>query len=623
MCKEELKKEIVEYFKTCKEIPNDEVLSEKLGVNINDLNSTLISLKLLSSYNRVREFMSGFMKRKIIYEYYINNNITLYNRSYLSKVSDIPVYIIERDETELKNRFNLTVKYLNKYYAKNESNLNKAVNNSQTEKFKGIDVFNDENSKKECNVYKVANNSQIEKFKNTDVLNDNSLIKKRLTKVDKAKLYKEEKERLKEIGFKCREQYYLSVMNKLGYLPYIKDLAKELGIRKDIVSSDLKRLSLSPISMTDYCRKVELKDKALSNIEVYKEYYFDAEKPLNFIDLGKKLGICRVTVGKQIKFLEENYGYKKISDFNKKEKVEKKAKDYGLEFRLPFYLENVFNEECEMTLKDISEKFGITVSTVREDIRKIKEKYNINTNIVRKKLSPELKKEYYISNYYNAIIPLPYKEMAKDLGITLWCVNRDLSILNNRLVKTEFKKRNGVYINLPIEVRLQGYKNYFRLNREIKSIRELSKILCINRETILNDFNKYNLYDDYIVLYKKNKGRESNLNMRLNLYEQIFSKYGSVKSITELANELHLSRSTIREDFCKLNLFEKYRIESKEFPNNSNHRTYIDERIKLYDEFFSSNKGPISIYHLSKELNLPRSTVRDDFQIRHLKYNVI
>ena len=43
MCKEELKKEIVEYFKTCKEIPNDEVLSEKLGVNINDLNSTLIS----------------------------------------------------------------------------------------------------------------------------------------------------------------------------------------------------------------------------------------------------------------------------------------------------------------------------------------------------------------------------------------------------------------------------------------------------------------------------------------------------------------------------------------------------------------------------------------------------
>ena len=89
------------------------------------------------------------------------------------------------------------------------------------------------------------------------------------------------------------------------------DLAKELGIRKDIVSSDLKRLSLSPISMTDYCRKVELKDKALSNIEVYKEYYFDAEKPLNFIDLGKKLGICRVTVGKQIKFLEENYGYKK------------------------------------------------------------------------------------------------------------------------------------------------------------------------------------------------------------------------------------------------------------------------------------------------------------------------
>ena len=81
---------------------------------------------------------------------------------------------------------------------------------------------------------------------------------------------------------------------------------------------------------------------------------------------------------------------KKISDFNKKEKVEKKAKDYGLEFRLPFYLENVFNNDEYTYLNKIKLAEYIAV------IKSLKEKKDTET--LNKKLETA---KFIVKKYEN------------------------------------------------------------------------------------------------------------------------------------------------------------------------------------------------------------------------------
>lgn len=114
-----------------------------------------------------------------------------------------------------------------------------------------------------------------------------------------------------EIRAHLRRPMYDYFIKEKGYVPFYLDFEKEFGISAKEVKSDFEILGYKPITyVEDSINK--RKEKLLGRLEFYKKYYIDAEIPLTMEELGRKLGVTKQTVSRDLQYIKEYFGvYKK------------------------------------------------------------------------------------------------------------------------------------------------------------------------------------------------------------------------------------------------------------------------------------------------------------------------
>jgi DNA-binding Lrp family transcriptional regulator len=108
-----------------------------------------------------------------------------------------------------------------------------------------------------------------------------------------------------------RRPIYDLFIKEKGYVPYYIDFEREFGISAKEVKSDFEILGYKPITYVEDAIN-KRKEKLLGRLEFYKKYYIDAEIPLTMEELGRKLGVTKQTVSRDLQYIKEYFGvYKK------------------------------------------------------------------------------------------------------------------------------------------------------------------------------------------------------------------------------------------------------------------------------------------------------------------------
>lgn len=114
-----------------------------------------------------------------------------------------------------------------------------------------------------------------------------------------------------EIRAHLRRPMYDYFIKEKGYVPFYIDFEKEFGISANEVKSDFEILGYKPITYVEDAIN-KRKEKLLGRLEFYKKYYIDAEIPLTMEELGRKLGVTKQTVSRDLQYIKEYFGvYKK------------------------------------------------------------------------------------------------------------------------------------------------------------------------------------------------------------------------------------------------------------------------------------------------------------------------
>ena len=104
-----------------------------------------------------------------------------------------------------------------------------------------------------------------------------------------------------------RRPIYDFFIKEKGYVPYYIDFEREFGISAKEVKSDFEILGYKPITYVE-CEISKRKEKLLGRLEFYKKYYIDAEFPLTMEEMGKKIGVTKQTVSRDLKYIKEYFG---------------------------------------------------------------------------------------------------------------------------------------------------------------------------------------------------------------------------------------------------------------------------------------------------------------------------
>lgn len=114
-----------------------------------------------------------------------------------------------------------------------------------------------------------------------------------------------------EIRAHLRRPMYDYFIKEKGYVPFYIDFEKEFGISAKEVKSDFEILGYKPITYVEDAIN-KRKEKLLGRLEFYKKYYINADFPLTMEEMGKKLGVTKQTVSRDLQYIREYFGvYKK------------------------------------------------------------------------------------------------------------------------------------------------------------------------------------------------------------------------------------------------------------------------------------------------------------------------
>ena len=432
-----------------------------------------------------------------------------------------------------------------------------------------------------------------------------------------AEKLQEEKE---EVERKLRAEQYDNLVIKFGYLPSINEICSLCNFSPSLVREDMKILGLSPSTPYDDERRLmedRIKKSALDNREYFLHNYFDADEPISISDIAKELKLCESTVVNMIGYLENEAGleiknkmHENVIKFSNqfdnnrnskkpKEKVKIKVvveepiieevkvlKDEngkplrGSEQRRKYYENNFFNTTADnfKCSELMSKELGISPATLYNDIRYLCNKYDYELPewyqsykpvrpIIVDGIEYENRYEFIDLHYFSSFRPLTLSELAEKMGLTEIQVFNTLNTMKQiGYSRIKGPAEDGYYKSTSYKVRKKNYDLFFKKNPSVKNLSDLSKVLCIPLNTIRDDFTLRNLYSLYTVDSEKesNPQEQKQYLERLEKYRAYFSENKSVKSLTELADNLKMRLVTVRGDFNRFNLYSEFEVDKKD-----------------------------------------------------------
>ena len=252
----------------------------------------------------------------------------------------------------------------------------------------------------------------------------------------------------------------------------------------------------------------------------------------------------------------------------------------GAEQRRKYYEENFFNTNSEnyKCPEVMAKEQGIKQSTVYTDIKYFRNKYGYETPdwfqkdknvmpIIIDGVRYESKYEYVDLHYFSSFRPLSMSDIAQKMGITEMKLFNIISTMKNiGYTRIKGPAEDGYYKSTSYKVRKKNYDLFFKKNPSVKNLSDLSKVLCIPLNTIRDDFTLRNLYSLYTVDSEKesNPQEQKQYLERLEKYRAYFSENKSVKSLTELADNLKMRLVTVRGDFNRFNLYSEFEVDKKD-----------------------------------------------------------
>lgn len=334
------------YLETCTEVPTKEILSEKFNIPLNFIDIVLSDFELITFYRLTKLVVSILIDNgelKNGNEHFLCKKRKLISQLY-SDGSIIKDKYLEYIDCEIKKReqynfeFHLSVEDIKQ--------LDKEVRNIPINKRKLKRVLNYLNFIDNPNEIVLSN-----------LVNRASIIES---------VVKEDLDFF-NISYKFVENEVIED-NKIEEID--SDFKEELIEDKETIVLDNGYELKGKIEKKKY-------NAAISHLDFFKEQFFEAEKPLSFLQMGKLLNLNRKTVARYIKLLKDIYGFERNKDIIKNKKKSEKEKII-LRSRLPYYIKNVYKNQLEYSLLSIAEDLGITVKDVELDISNILKFYNIS-----------------------------------------------------------------------------------------------------------------------------------------------------------------------------------------------------------------------------------------------------
>ena len=488
------------------------------------------------------------------------------------------------------------------------------------------------------------------------VINFNKISKKIYIPIDEVKtdlkllgLFDENKEELPEY-FEKRRINYENYFNELGYKPYKSVVSEYFGYSMKTVSEDFDRMGITNKDLSRENYRIEIEKTAISRLEDYKKYYFEADKNRNMSEVAKNMGLSRPTVLRDITYLKELYGEeidkvkcdviaekeKKEKELRNRQKIREKEK-LEREKLTNYVIENYFTSLYYIRGEKLCENLGITkreLNNIRDYILRTN-----NTVFVRARYWNSVTFKYdnvpldikilsykkYIENVKKLHTISDLKEMALYLRLSIDEVFSDfkLEIVQNEVCVIDVSDntiksvvtRNSI---IKREERLEVYKNYFKENKIFTSFKDLSFVLGYHPTTISKDFREFDLYN-ILNLEKVNKGKRQILSEdeiqkrkerasqvkleRLNKYEDYFNRNGCVQTLTVLSEIVGIDLKIVSADFREFSLSSKYLVCSMS-----------DSRLAAYNRFFSDIDFVDTLRELSEKINISYDAIRRDFK---------
>lgn len=583
-----LKQRYYEFFDNINFYPTLQDISLYFNKSEQEVMNDIRILRLTYRYSKLKKKMEKLLARKDIYEQYYYSELK-YSISQMSKMLDVSEYEVITDIEEINRRF-YGGNMLNRI---SEENINKPI----------------------------------------------KIVNRELLKIKLLNLFK-----------------------TLTYIPSEAEIFEMVGVEGNNLTLLLKNLDI----LSEYLSFLNM-EPLFNRLSVYKEYYFNLEKYYTMQQMAELLGIPTNEVSNDIRILKEKYNIirPKRAELNREEKtlsakISVNGVKYSFEDRKEIYNKIIEKYGYIPFKRIVSEETGIDKQIVSNDflvmgIEPVTQTWWYKNVYLREETLKHL--DVYKKYFFDTDTPLNREELAKIIGIChvtvsnelvyardfLGCKKRVNEERESRLEeKRAFNKAKNEELSKPIfdrdskyfnerESKVINRGNYYRLNYlesfNPMTLDGMAKDLGITYGSAFRAIKKLKNEENSSLrkLSKNKKGHfiHTDFDLRNQNYKMYFDKYGSVKNLKELAKKLHLGINIVLHDFSENNLYDIYKVEQYENRHKTDNTdlkkgTDFKQRLKMYNEFFDVNSKVDSISVLSKLLNLPKTTVQDDFD----KYNL-
>lgn len=389
-----------------------------------------------------------------------------------------------------------------------------------------------------------------------------------------------------------RKEKYFEIFNNIDHKPTTRELATMMGVSANQVSRDIRELNL-----TDLWQSINIITPAMNREALYKKYFFDAEVKMSTRELAKLVGVSHNSVARDLRELEEKYGYGTLDNRTRGE--------INFQGRIPLYEKYISDSHCDIPLHIIAKELNIPISKIRADFRKLGVSFISFNEFEHTKFikSVESHISLYKEHYFHTYFPKSHKEIAEMLRMTLGRVRYELKFLKEN--SEEYGIDLSYTLDNKIEKRKQEYVDLFNKLGYIPFCHNTAKFLSFNRNLVSADYRRFGFKANEKKIVP-NEVKYGAALKRLPFY-RIYQNSGNLWTQNELADRFGISVTNISKDLKVLREVFGIQIETV-----NDKRIKYPERFSLYTDYFKNHTFE-STKKLSEDLNLNHNTVISDF----------
>ena len=383
-------------------------LLENIAVHFNKAYSDLLSdferLSLMDYYIERYSIVSSFLYRISCYLPYVYNSTIIIPKNKLSNILGVKEEVLSEDLKELNKEYRIKIaddetsknmlEVLGFMFDENDNIVRKDTSEIVVPSIKCDDFFissarflnnMDSGSLNMESIAKVFNKECVEEISNvaesSEVLeNKEIIVEEKIMDSNISDNYIERFSIMNDIKSPEALKEYKAYISFYSKLYGKKSKKKESTVSKSEEKKKKNRKPVMPVK-SEFLDNVDYEDKflgvgklALSNIEYFKNNYFDTDNPLTISEIAKSLSVIDSSVLHQINYLKkkENMSMKILG--NDMTNIEHKKKYYYVRYFNP-------SLDRKLTASEMSYELEISVKDIYLDLDELAEFFENNRKI--------------------------------------------------------------------------------------------------------------------------------------------------------------------------------------------------------------------------------------------------